>query len=97
MFGATVETDWRPGSAITWSGEYNGQRYRDKGQTDAQIPYGIRASAVQRIEPNALEFGGWLPSRRQARSRLTEDFQRPTTGLDALTAIILHPRGGGRA
>jgi len=32
MFGSTVETDWRPGSAITWSGEYNGQRYQDKGE-----------------------------------------------------------------
>jgi uncharacterized protein YndB with AHSA1/START domain len=32
MFGSTVETDWRPGSPITWSGEYNGQRYQDKGK-----------------------------------------------------------------
>ena len=32
MFGSTVETDWLPGSAITWSGEYNGQPYEDKGE-----------------------------------------------------------------
>jgi uncharacterized protein YndB with AHSA1/START domain len=38
MFGSTVETDWRPGSAITWSGEYNGQRYQDKGQIVAIDP-----------------------------------------------------------
>lgn len=31
FLGATVETDWQPGSAITWSGEYNGHTYRDKG------------------------------------------------------------------
>jgi uncharacterized protein YndB with AHSA1/START domain len=31
FLGATVETDWRPGSPITWSGEYNGQPYQDKG------------------------------------------------------------------
>lgn len=31
FFGAIVETDWQPGSAITWSGEYNGQPYQDKG------------------------------------------------------------------
>jgi uncharacterized protein YndB with AHSA1/START domain len=32
MFGATVETDWRPGSSITWSGEWEGKPYRDKGK-----------------------------------------------------------------
>lgn len=32
MFGSIVETDWQPGSQITWSGEYDGQRYRDKGE-----------------------------------------------------------------
>jgi uncharacterized protein YndB with AHSA1/START domain len=31
FLGATVETDWQPGSTITWSGEYNGRPYRDKG------------------------------------------------------------------
>lgn len=31
FLGATVETDWHPGSVITWSGEYNGHPYRDKG------------------------------------------------------------------
>lgn len=31
FLGATVETDWQPGSTITWSGEYNGHPYRDKG------------------------------------------------------------------
>src|ERR1700722_8330056 len=31
FMGATVATDWEPGSPITWSGEYNGQAYEDKG------------------------------------------------------------------
>lgn len=31
FLGATVETDWRAGSPITWSGEYNGRPYQDKG------------------------------------------------------------------
>jgi uncharacterized protein YndB with AHSA1/START domain len=31
MFGSTVETDWQPGSPITWTGKYKGQSYRDKG------------------------------------------------------------------
>jgi uncharacterized protein YndB with AHSA1/START domain len=32
MFGSKVETDWKPGSRITWRGEYEGRRYEDKGE-----------------------------------------------------------------
>lgn len=32
MFGSDVDTDWRPGSPITWSGEYEGKPYQDKGE-----------------------------------------------------------------
>ena len=32
MFGSRVETDWKPGSRITWKGEYEGKKYEDKGQ-----------------------------------------------------------------
>jgi uncharacterized protein YndB with AHSA1/START domain len=31
FLGSTVETDWQPGSTITWSGDYNGHPYRDHG------------------------------------------------------------------
>lgn len=30
-FGTMVETDWRVGSPITWSGEYDGKQYSDHG------------------------------------------------------------------
>ena len=32
FLGSVVETDWQPGSPITWSGEYNGTSYQDKGE-----------------------------------------------------------------
>jgi uncharacterized protein YndB with AHSA1/START domain len=32
FFGSKVETDWQPGSQITWSGEYEGKSYQDKGE-----------------------------------------------------------------
>lgn len=32
MFDTVVETDWRVGAAITWSGEFDGKTYQDKGQ-----------------------------------------------------------------
>lgn len=31
MFGATVESQWKAGSPITWKGEWEGNRYEDKG------------------------------------------------------------------
>ncbi len=38
MFGATVETDWKKGSKITWSGEMKGKKYEDKGEILEIIP-----------------------------------------------------------
>lgn len=31
FFGAKVDTDWQPGSQITFSGEWEGKSYQDKG------------------------------------------------------------------
>lgn len=37
MFGTNVTTDWKPGSAIRWRGEWQGRAYEDKGMViDAQ-------------------------------------------------------------
>ncbi|WP_336086829.1 SRPBCC domain-containing protein [Nocardia sp. SSK8] len=38
MFGAEVETDWRPGSPIVWTGEYEGTAYTDRGEILAVEP-----------------------------------------------------------
>jgi uncharacterized protein YndB with AHSA1/START domain len=32
MMGARVATDWEVGSPITWSGEFQGRPYQDKGE-----------------------------------------------------------------
>jgi len=32
FFGATVDSDWRPGSPITFSGEWQGKAFRDHGE-----------------------------------------------------------------
>jgi uncharacterized protein YndB with AHSA1/START domain len=32
FFGTDLATDWTPGSAITWSGEWEGKPYQDKGE-----------------------------------------------------------------
>lgn len=31
MFGAKIASDWREGSPITWSGEWQGRPFQDKG------------------------------------------------------------------
>ncbi|MGX7681812.1 SRPBCC domain-containing protein [Jatrophihabitans sp. DSM 45814] len=32
FFGTEVETDWQPGSAIVWKGEFEGKTYEDRGE-----------------------------------------------------------------
>jgi uncharacterized protein YndB with AHSA1/START domain len=32
MMGSQVETDWRVGSPITWTGEFEGRKYEDRGK-----------------------------------------------------------------
>jgi uncharacterized protein YndB with AHSA1/START domain len=32
MFGSEVVTDWKQGSPIVWKGEYEGNKYEDKGE-----------------------------------------------------------------
>ena len=32
FFGAKVDTDWRPGSPITFSGQWQGKSFEDKGE-----------------------------------------------------------------
>jgi uncharacterized protein YndB with AHSA1/START domain len=32
LMGTELETDWKPGSKITWSGEWEGKPYVDKGE-----------------------------------------------------------------
>jgi len=48
--GATVSTDWQVGSPITWSGEWNGTAYTDKGE-------------ILAVEPGELlSYSHWSPT-----------------------------------
>jgi len=49
MFGTTVSSDWREGSPITWSGEWQGRKYEDRG-------------TLLRVQPGkALEYTHFSP------------------------------------
>ena len=38
MFGSEVHTDWKKGSEIRFTGEYNGHQYEDKGTIETVTP-----------------------------------------------------------
>ena len=38
MFGATVESTWKEGAPITWTGEWQGKPYRDHGTVLKAMP-----------------------------------------------------------
>lgn len=38
MLGSTVETDWKPGSPIVWSGQWQGREFRDHGTILDAVP-----------------------------------------------------------
>jgi uncharacterized protein YndB with AHSA1/START domain len=49
FFGARVDTDWQEGSPITFSGEWDGKPYVDKGE-------------ILRVEPERLfQYTYWSP------------------------------------
>ncbi|HTN18726.1 MAG TPA: SRPBCC family protein [Chitinophagaceae bacterium] len=38
MFGSKVVSDWKEGSPITWTGEWKGHPYQDKGKILKMVP-----------------------------------------------------------
>ena len=49
MFGAKVRSDWKEGSPITWTGEWKGKPFEDRG-------------VVRRVEPGrVLEYDHYSP------------------------------------
>ncbi len=39
FFGSTVESDFRPGSKITWRGEYEGKPFEDRDEVIEAVPH----------------------------------------------------------
>ncbi|MFL6091040.1 MAG: SRPBCC domain-containing protein [Aeromicrobium sp.] len=49
FFGSTVESDWKPGSPVTWRGEYNGKAFEDRGEVVEAAPH--RRLAMTHFSP----------------------------------------------
>ncbi len=41
FFGTDAKSDWRPGSPVTFSGEWQGKKYQDKGTILRSEPYSV--------------------------------------------------------
>jgi uncharacterized protein YndB with AHSA1/START domain len=75
FFGARVKTDWKPGSSITWSGEYNGKAYEDKGSViDVQEPHLLR---ITHFSPMT-----GLPDKPENYHTLTYEMRSTNSGTD---------------
>jgi uncharacterized protein YndB with AHSA1/START domain len=84
MFGAVVETDWRPGSPIVWKGEYEGKPYEDKGTVLAFEP-------VRRLQVTHF-------SAMSGQEDLPENYHTVTYDLDerdGVTHVSLTQDGSG--
>jgi uncharacterized protein YndB with AHSA1/START domain len=58
MYGAIVESGWTEGSKITWKGDMQGKRYKDKGVILEMIPWrSLRYSRISCLtgKPDTLE------------------------------------------
>lgn len=47
LFGTNVKTDWKKGSSITFSGQYEGQQYQDKG------------NVIENLKNELLQYNYW--------------------------------------
>jgi uncharacterized protein YndB with AHSA1/START domain len=86
MFGSKVETSWEVGSPITWSGEYEGRPYQDKGEV---LTYD---------EPRVLSVTHYSPLLGQddvpeSYHTLVYTLTRQGSGDDAVTHLDLNQDG----
>lgn len=68
MFGADVHTDWKVGSPLTYTGEYQGEKYEDKG-------------TIKKIEPGKLLQATYFSS-RSGRPDVPENYALVTWVLE---------------
>jgi len=79
MFGARVETDWQVGGPITWTGEYDGKAFTDRGEVlQADAPERLRLShysplSGQPDEPESYHTLDYRLSSTDAGTHLTLD------------------------
>jgi len=79
FLGTQLETTWEEGAPITWSGEYDGRRYEDRGELLEVVPeqvlvhthYSPLSGAPD--EPASYRTVAWRLQDEGDRTRLTLD------------------------
>jgi uncharacterized protein YndB with AHSA1/START domain len=76
MFGSDVRSDWKEGSPITFSGEWQGRKYEDKGtviraERDSVLQYSHVSGASGAPHTVTIELSDAGPG--QTRLSLTQD------------------------
>jgi uncharacterized protein YndB with AHSA1/START domain len=82
MFGSVVASDWHEGHPITWSGEWKGKPYQDKGVI-------LRVVPEQRLEYSHFSPLAGLPDK-------SENYHKVSIGLTAQgerTKVVLTQDG----
>lgn len=73
MFGSTVTSEWKPGSPITWKGEWEGKKYEDKGVI-------VRVDPQRRLEYTHFSPLSGLPDNPENYHTVTIDLSREGSG-----------------
>jgi uncharacterized protein YndB with AHSA1/START domain len=73
LHGTEVSTDWKPGSAITYKGEWKGRAYEDKGKV-------IEAKRGERLMTTFWSSLAGLPDRPENYKRVIYSLQGPEGG-----------------
>jgi uncharacterized protein YndB with AHSA1/START domain len=79
MFGARVDSEWREGSAISWTGQWQGKSYQDKGTI-------LHIRPAQRLQYSHYSPLSGLPDEPQHYHTVTIDLVETGTGTEVRLA-----------
>jgi uncharacterized protein YndB with AHSA1/START domain len=78
LYGTKTETDWKIGSPISFSGEYEGMKYSDKGIVMANVQYKLLAydywtqfSGLEDIPENYCEVSYHIQDNQEGSVKFT--------------------------
>ncbi len=89
MFGALVTSDWREGSSISWTGEWQGKSYEDKGVL-------LQVRPDHRLQYSHFSPLSGLPDKPEHYHTITIDLAGNGTGTEVMLAQDHNPTEAAR-
>jgi uncharacterized protein YndB with AHSA1/START domain len=87
FMNADVDTDWQPGSSITWRGEYDGTAYEDKGEI-------VEVETGKRLQHTHFSPMSGQPDEPDNYHTLTYTLEQ---GGDQTTVVLTQDNNGSEA